>query len=217
MDTNAKILDPIKKSSILPKLMEELNWFWHDEQLRRKEFYEWLTPNIKAEWIEGEIIMHSPVNFAHNKVTGNLFFLLKHFTFIKQKNDYVGIEKILTRFTRNDYEPDICYFSEAKAEKFKSDQNIFPVPDFIVEVVSKSSVKIDREIKFEDYELHQVSEYWIIDPMLETIEQYVLKNGKYELQTIENDTIESAVVKGFHIPLKAIFDNKEHQKWLSEL
>ena len=42
---------------------------------------------------------------------------------------------------------------------------LFPAPDFAVEVLSPSTQKNNRGIKFDDYALHNVSEYWIIDPI----------------------------------------------------
>ena len=215
--STSDILDPIKHSPILPKLLEDLQWFWHDEQLRRREFYEWLTPNIKAEYVEGEVIMHSPVSIEHNRVTGNLFTAIKVFCNYYMSNAYVGVEKMLTRFTRNDYEPDICYFGAEKAAQFKPSQNIFPVPDFIIEIISKSTEKNDRGIKYTDYEIHKVKEYWIVDPIAQKIEQYILINDIYELQPIVNDTITSVVIPNFSIPLQAVFDEAANATWIKGL
>lgn len=43
------------------------------------------------------------------------------------------IEKATIGLTRNDYEPDICFFTAEKAAQFTEDQMIFPTPDFVVE------------------------------------------------------------------------------------
>ena len=94
---------------------------------------------------------------------------------------FVGVEKILIQLTRNDYEPDVCFFNKQKTTNFKDQQKFFPAPDLIVEILSKSTAKRDRGIKFQDYEAHGVIEYWIIDPKNKTFEQYVLKNKQYEL------------------------------------
>ena len=67
--------------------------------------------------------------------------------------------------TRNDYEPDICYFNKEKSQHFTDDQLLFPAPDLVVEVLSKSTEQTDRTIKFKDYENHNVLEYWIIHPI----------------------------------------------------
>jgi Uma2 family endonuclease len=102
-------LEPIIHSSVLPQLIDELNKYWEDEQNRRLDFYNWITPQIKAEFIEGEIIVNSPVRSKHNIVLRNALFIAET-CWRKAKQGYIGVEKIMTRFTRNDYEPDICYF-----------------------------------------------------------------------------------------------------------
>ncbi|MBP3818526.1 MAG: Uma2 family endonuclease, partial [Butyrivibrio sp.] len=57
-------------------------------------------------------------------------------------------------------------------------------PDFIVEVLSPSTKRRDVTIKKDIYEKYGVKEYWIISPKEESIEVYILHNGKYELDNI---------------------------------
>ena len=57
-------------------------------------------------------------------------------------------------------------------------------PNFIVEVLSPSTKRRDITIKNEIYEKYGVKEYWIISPKEESIEVYILHNGKYELNNI---------------------------------
>lgn len=212
-----KRLRPIVKSPDMPKLLRDLQAIWVREQQQRQEFYDWVTPEMKAEFIDGEVIVHSPVRKKHNAITGALFKLLDTYC-IKNDLGFVGIEKIMTRFERNDYEPDIVFFGKEKAVKLSDDQTIFPVPDFIVEVISDSTEARDRGVKFTDYALHQVREYWIIDPETETVEQYVLQDGEYALKAaITKGSLESLAIKGFQIPVRAIFDQAEQIEALKKM
>ena len=173
-----------------------------EEAERRLLFYNEITEQEKAEFIMGEIIVHSPVRIEHNEATIFLVALLNTYTRI-HKLGKVGMEKILIRLTRNDYEPDICFFGKEKAANIKPRQTIFPAPDFVVEVLSDSTEKRDRGIKFLDYAAHQVPEYWIIDAEEGFVEQYILKNGEYNLyQKLHEGEIESAVIEGFRIPVQ---------------
>ena len=121
--------------------------------------------------------------------------------------------------TRNDYEPDICFFKKEKSAKFKEGQKLFPAPDMVVEVLSRSTEKFDRGIKFEDYSFHNMQEYWIIDPRQKTIEKYLLKNKQYELdEKVHNgNIISSTVIKGFSIPARAIFNKKIFLETLNQI
>ena len=200
------------------RIVERLNNALKEEKEKRLLFYNDITEQEKAEFINGEIVVHSPVKKKHNEVSSQLFCVLG--TFVKKlKLGFTGIEKILIQLSRNDYEPDICFFGQEKAKDFTDDQVFFPVPDFVVEVLSKSTEKRDRGIKFDDYERHGVLEYWIIDPDTETIEQYVLnEEGKYELKRkIDNGTIESVAIKGFKIPVAALFDEQVNFETLKEI
>jgi Uma2 family endonuclease len=121
----------------------------------------------------------------------------------------IHIEKALIRLTRNDYEPDICFFGNEKAKEFTSDQKLFPPPDLVVEVLSPSTEKIDRGIKFHDYAAHGIAEYWIVDTNEKAVEQYVLREGRYELvlRSHQND-IHSDSVDGFVLPVPQIFEEQ---------
>jgi len=187
------------------------------ERKKRRHFYEIVEENKKMEFINGEIVFQSPVKKRHNSATKLLCILLQTFV-AKHRLGFVGIEKIMVSLTRNDYEPDICFFGNEKAKNFKKNQVQFPAPDFVVEVLSDSTEKIDRETKFQDYAAHGVQEYWIIDAEKETVEQYFLQNETYELLLKAKDgKIESVALTGFKIPIQSIFDEQINLETLTDL
>lgn len=117
----------------------------------------------------------------------------------------------MTSFPRNDYEPDIMFFGPAKLPMIDADTLKFPIPDLIVEVLSPSTEKRNRGIKFQDYALHGVGEYWIIDPVAETVELYRLAEGAdaYPATDKQSDgSLSSDMVPGFEFSLRAIFDEE---------
>lgn len=195
----------------LPLVLEQLKHQLDDEASRRHTFREWLDEDKKAEFINGEVILHSPVKNGHLRVSENLTLLLGLYVRLK-KLGRVTIEKALIGLTRNDYEPDIAFFSREKAEAFADDQMIFPAPDFVVEILSKSTAKIDRGIKRIDYAAHGVREYWVIDPERCFVEQYLRINDDTEFlpasKLLTGHTISSIAVAGFEIPVEALFDDK---------
>ena len=124
---------------------------------------------------------------------------------------YVGYEKLLISLTRNDYEPDICFFRHDVSQTFSPQQMRFPAPDFIVEILSETTVRTDREIKFDDYAAHGVKEYWIIDPDAEVVEQYLLRDEEYLLiKKTDSGILKSEAIAGFAIPVRAIFDEQDN-------
>lgn len=214
MDNNyvKEILNQPNAQLIIDKIKEELIF----EEQKRNEFYEWIDEDTKAEFINGQIDMHSPVKKEHTDVTKYLIMLLQPYVAIK-KLGYVGFEKTMIRLTRNDYEPDICFFKTEKSKGFKVGQMLYPTPDFVVEILS-SNAERDRVTKFIDYQEHGVLEYWIIDAQAETVEQYLLKNGKYELELkAKEGQIQSLAVEGFVITIPSIFNELENLKMLSKI
>ena len=189
------------------------------EKATRLHFYEIVEENKKMEFINGEIVFHSPVKRWHNDATGNVYELVR--TYCRQhKLGYVGIEKLLVSLTRNDYEPDVCFWKTEKADLFDDEQMQFPAPDFIAEVLSPSTAKNDQAggIKFRDYESHGVQEYWVIDSEKQVVEQYVLQEGAYDLRLKASEgMIRCEAVAGFVIPIRAIFDEAENAAVLAGL
>ena len=103
--------------------------------------------------------------------------------------------------------PDICYWKKEIADTFEDDDMLFPAPTLIVEILSPSTKKNDRGIKFNDYAAHGVEEYWIIDPKKKTLEQYLLSPTGFKLHTQKTRTgkIKAKTITGFQFKIQDIF------------
>jgi len=211
------VLENIVNSPKLRIYSKEIDDILNEEQKRRKEFYETMKEGDKVEFINGEIIFNSQVKCEHNRAAVLLLRLLSSYVSFKDLG-FVGIEKLMISLTRNDYEPDICFFEKAKSDSFDLKQMQFPAPDFIVEIISPSTEHNDRVIKFEDYAAHGIKEYWIIDPGKKTIEQYILDKNRYELfLKSDNGLIKSKVIPGFEILIESVFNEEENLKALKKI
>lgn len=212
------LLDPLLRSPQLVEHIDQLNRTLAIESKKRRKFYGEITEDHKWEFINGQVIMHSPANNRHNRVVLRLARLLSSWCDFKQLGQ-VTAEKTLCQFPRNDYEPDIVFFGAIKAAHIEPHTLLHPVPDFIVEVLSPSTASLDRGVKFQDYAAHGVQEYWIIDPDAETIEQFVAANRTYptKVKKQRSGKITSAAVAGFEIPVRAAFDQSANLAALREL
>jgi Uma2 family endonuclease len=209
------LLDPILRSPAAVTLAGQLNAKLSDEARRRAEFHDWLTDSVKAEFINGEVTVHSPVRFSHQRVSFRAAKLLDAYASVRQLG-VVGHEKLLIHLTRNDYEPDVCWWGPEKSSAFQPNTMFFPPPDLVVEVLSRSTEANDRGVKFEDYAAHGISEYWLIDPDSQTLEQYVLAAGAYQLKPSTptptptptlTPVLTSPLIGGLSLPLQAFFDD----------
>jgi Uma2 family endonuclease len=104
---------------------------------------------------------------------------------------------------KNAFQPDVMVGCEP--DKF-TDNGYEGTPDFVVEVVSKSSARNDYLRKFQHYILFGVKEYWIIDPFQEKIVVYI-NNDEHRpqifLYTFE-DIVKISILDGFAIDFKQI-------------
>lgn len=202
------VIEQLLQEPTLPSVLKRLQALLEAEQARRQYFYDVVTEEQKAEFINGEIVVHSPVKKQHADASSLLHNLLKNYVIVHELG-FVGFEKILITLERNDYEPDVCFFGRDKADLFTNRQMKFPAPDFVAEVLSDSTAQTDRGIKFRDYAVSGVAEYWIVDVEQEMVEQYLLQGETYELHIKSGSgEIQSIAVSGFTIPIRAIFDEQ---------
>ena len=206
------LLDSLMQSPLLPELLQEAQRALAREQKLRQKFYDDITPEKKWEFIQGEVIMHSPALNRHLLAVKRVSKLMDLHVQVG-KLGLVHTEKAMTIFPRNDYEPDVVFFGPAKAALISPDTLKFPIPDLIVEVLSPSTSARDRGIKFQDYALHGVAEYWIIDPVAETVEPHRLDPASEAYLPAPVQAVgllASDVVPGFEIAVRAIFDEAEN-------
>ena len=204
------VVERLARSPQLGLLYRDLTELWEREQEARERFYESIEDGQKVEFINGEIIVHSPDKLKHIEVRKRLTKLLDTHATVHDIG-LVGDEKLLIALTRNDYMPDVVFFLKEKAALLEADQFKFPAPDFVAEVLSSSTRRRDRGMKFEDYGAHGVREYWILDPDARTVEKYVLNPlGRYALEkkARSDEEVRGEVLTGFKAPANSFFDDR---------
>ncbi|OON99479.1 MAG: hypothetical protein ATN35_12345 [Epulopiscium sp. Nele67-Bin004] len=157
----------------------------------------------KEEIIDGKIYYMAPPTGRHNGVLGNLY--LQFATYLKGKKckAWLEIEVSLNEDKPNDYVvPDLSIICNNTIGNFKIFKGI---PDLIVEVMSTNR-QTDKIDKFNLYQQTGVKEYWLVDPVSNTIDQYVLENNAYKLTNVFEADFESELVQTIK---PTIFDNLE--------
>ncbi len=178
---------------------------------------------VWEELIDGKIVAMSPrPDVYHNSVAENIDFIFR--TYLKGKQCIPLGDGYDVHLTKKDcFIPDfmiVCDRSKIKAD------GVHGAPDLVVEVLSPSTAKNDRGYKKDIYAKCSVKEYWIVNPIDKSIEQYFLQDGDFILQevyTYYSDGIidlmkpeeRAAVIKEFKcglyddllIPLEDVFAN----------
>ena len=135
---------------------------------------------MPEELIDGRIVAMAPPTLNHNRVAGNIFSIFHEF--LRGKVCEAFSDGVSLYLAKNEYYiPDVMVVCDP--DKMHWD-GIHGAPDLVVEVLSPRTMKQDRGHKKEVYERCGVGEYWIVHPLDQTIEQYLLRDGKFVLQEI---------------------------------
>ena len=162
-----------------------------------EEFLEW-GDGIRAEWVEGEVIVMSPPSNPHQSLMAFLGALLLLFVEARQLGRIFLPPFQMKLSTRpSGREPDLLFISKDKLSNLKHNYLDGPA-DMVVEIVSPESQSRDRGDKFYEYEEAGVEEYWILDQTRKRAEFYHLEaEGTYKLiEPDENGIYHSQVIEG---------------------
>lgn len=94
----------------------------------------------------------------------------------------------------------------AKGHEDRIGEQVYGVPDLVVEVVSAHSRETDYGERKGEYERAGIREYWIVDPDEGTISAYVLREKKYELlgRWKKGEVVRSETLDGFEVAVEDI-------------
>ena len=134
----------------------------------------------REELIGGKVVMMSPASVNHTFVSGNIYWLFASYLRGKKCTPISdGSTVFLT--DKDHFVPDVMVVCDR--DKIRRD-GVHGAPDLVVEVLSPSTMRNDRMGKKEVYQACGVREYWLVDPENRTIEQYLLQDGKLELNMV---------------------------------
>lgn len=148
----------------------------------------------------------------HQQVSGALFSSI--YNYLKGKSCQVfsaPLDVCLSESSEQDediynvVQPDISVTCDPKKI---NEKGVKGSPDWIIEIISPTSVKYDFGTKLVLYQKYGVKEYWIVDPEAHTINVYLIDaSGKYYPEKVYtgNDEISPSLFPDLKILLKEIF------------
>jgi Uma2 family endonuclease len=108
-------------------------------------------------------------------------------------------------------EPDLIYLSNRRLAEIETSPWVRGAPDLVVEIGSPGTRKRDATTKRRLYERFGVSEYWLVDPDLDTVQVYRLADGRYaritELTVEHGDVLTTPLLPGLELPLSSVFED----------
>jgi Uma2 family endonuclease len=160
----------------------------------------------RYELYDGEVfVVPSPMprhQVATHKI-GDLFV-----AYVRSHGGIVLISPIDIVFSEFDVvQPDVVFFSRARAHLVTPDAPIRDTPDVAVEVLSPSTAATDRGKKKQMLARYGMPEYWLVDPRAKTVEICRLADGAYVLEQIASagDVAHSRTLPGLSFAVDEIF------------
>jgi len=160
----------------------------------------------RRELIDGVPYLMSAPTRKHQKILGNLH--IQFASLLKGKPCEVYFAPFDVRLNADTLDntvvqPDLLVVCDR--EKL-DEAGCIGAPDLVVEVLSPSTSRHDRILKFKTYLKCGIREYWIIDPVNETLEVHVLMGANYiTYPYAHTDNAPVHVLNGQSIDLSEVF------------
>ncbi|HVA51147.1 MAG TPA: Uma2 family endonuclease [Pirellulales bacterium] len=167
--------------------------------MTEEEFLAWCDEDTRAEWVDGKVIIMSPVSVVHDRLSHFLHSLLNDYARERDLGEALGPEVSVRINSKRRRLPDVLFVANNRSDRLH--KNHFEgAPNLIIEVVSEDSVDRDWRVKYLEYEAAGVDEYWVIDPLYQRLEAYALDADKaYQSIAPAEGKIASRVVPGFYL------------------
>jgi hypothetical protein len=163
------------------------------DRLTRAEFhrrYEAMPPHIRAELIEGVVVMASPVRFEQHG--------WQHIQLATWAGTYEahtpgvrsGLDSTVRLDLLNEPQPDVVMLidpTQSGRITFE-DGFIAGAPEFVAEIAGSTTIK-DLGPKLEAYRRNGIREYLVWRVLDEEIDWFILRNGRYEQLTPDDEGI----------------------------
>ncbi|MEM6562634.1 MAG: Uma2 family endonuclease [Planctomycetota bacterium] len=154
-------------------------------------------PHGHFEYVEGRAVELPAVSDAHDQLTNWLIMTLGPFVH-HRKLGQVKSEPFTIHIpsTDNGRSPDVMVVLNDNLKHVEQNQLNGPA-DLVIEVLSRSTARVDRRAKHQEYQAAGVREYWMVHPLREQFEPFVLEEGRFVPSVPdEDDVYHSAAVPG---------------------
>lgn len=189
-----------------PRLVTEIAELWPLQgRWTEADYFALPDSNRLIELSQGELIMPPHPTDTHRRIVGVLYRYL--YEFVEANN--LGTVRFAPLPVRlwpdNIREPDVLFVSHTHADRIG--EQAYGPPDLVVEVISPSTRRTDRNDKFVEYARAGISEYWLVDPEAHTLEVFILQEGAYTLlvKAGPGQSAHSQLLAGSEIAVDEVF------------
>ena len=161
----------------------------------------------RYELLDGDLTVVPAPNLKHQKVLGRLHVELA-LLLRKQRLGTLLVAPCDVILSDHDVvQPDLLFVSHEREHLLHNSENVRGAPNLVIEILSPSTAENDYGYKRTLYARHGVAEYWLVDPVAETIQlQRQLAGTLTPTDTFgRGDTLRSLELPGLELQLDDIF------------
>ncbi len=165
-----------------------------------------LPEGQRAELIDGQLYAMAPPSYMHQKLVMELSSTIRDYIRAHKGDCEVLPAPFAVNLTGNDktwVEPDISVICDKNK---LSDRGCEGAPDWVVEIVSPSTQSNDYGIKLFKYRTAGVKEYWIVNPMKNTVNVFDFENENMTGLYSFDDEIQVSIYPGFCIKISDLLN-----------
>ena len=173
------------------------------------EDYRTAPADKRHELLDGDLIMVPAPNLKHQTVQLQLARRLASFV-EEQKSGKMFIAPCDVVLSDTDVvQPDLLFISRERGHLLSGGENVQGAPDLVIEILSPTTADKDRGIKHELYGRYGVTEYWLVDPIAETVSIHRQRAGVLAAAHTfgRKQTLRSPLLAGLELSLDDIFSS----------
>ena len=163
----------------------------------------------RHELIDGDHYMTPAPYTKHQRISSNLPRMIGRFVYQRRLGRLYAAPTAVLLSDLDVVQPDLLFVSTVRTSII-TEKHIQGPPDLVIEILSDATRKTDEIIKRKLYERYGVSEYWIVDPVLETVKIYHMTDRGYvraaELTQEAGDHLSTSLFPDLTLMLTAIFE-----------
>ncbi len=179
------------------------------EKLTWEDYQQFPDDGNRYEIIDGEVYVSPSPGDAHQFVATDLTTLLNVHVRERKLGRLVAAPFDVMLGPHDVFQPDILFIRAERRTVVIRDGRMYDAPDLCVEIASPSTRQTDRTRKFDRYAHFGVAEYWLVEPIEQTVETFVLEGGAYvSLGTaVGNEQIVSPVMPDLALTAAEVFED----------
>ena len=173
------------------------------------EDYRTAPPDKRYELLDGELLLTPAPNLKHQRLQLRLGMRLAGFIEERALGELFFAPCDVVLSDTDVVQPDLLFVSHDHAHLLIGGDNVRGAPDLVVEILSPATADRDRGYKRALYAKHGVTEYWLVDPVAETVSILRPRGGALIVAHTfgRNETLRSPLLVGFELDLDDVFSS----------